>query len=128
MDRRKARERAKGIRGDSPSEANSPAADGKEAGEGTSTAPTGKKGRAKKNTEGTARKCANCGQVGHIKTNKKSAPSFICHDCTTQTNGEDGGGSNRRRRSQKKAATATTASPPSSTSTWLSSTSMPNFL
>ena len=23
---------------------------------------------------GTQRKCANCGQVGHIKTNKKSVP------------------------------------------------------
>ena len=24
---------------------------------------------------GTARKCANCGQVGHIKTNKKYCPN-----------------------------------------------------
>jgi hypothetical protein len=28
-----------------------------------------------KNTQPTLRKCANCGQVGHIKTNKKSAES-----------------------------------------------------
>jgi hypothetical protein len=35
------------------------------------------KGRSK---DGTARKCANCGQVGHIKTNRKSVPSpkFVC--------------------------------------------------
>lgn len=25
---------------------------------------------------GTTRKCANCGQIGHIKTNKKCAPFF----------------------------------------------------
>ena len=78
MDRRKARERAKGI--GSPSEANSPAADANDAEDGgsTSTPAGGKKGRSKKNTEGTARKCANCGQVGHIKTNKKCAtPPFV---------------------------------------------------
>ena len=28
-------------------------------------------GGAQKNMGGTSRKCANCGQVGHIKTNKK---------------------------------------------------------
>jgi hypothetical protein len=26
---------------------------------------------------GTQRKCANCGQVGHIKTNKKCVPYFL---------------------------------------------------
>ncbi|KAH0347654.1 hypothetical protein KCU81_g3458, partial [Aureobasidium melanogenum] len=61
MGRRQARERAKGE-----------GADGADA---ATPAPTGKgKGRSKKNTEGTARKCANCGQVGHIKTNKKLCP------------------------------------------------------
>ena len=29
-----------------------------------------------KSAGGTSRKCANCGQVGHIKTNKKYGPSF----------------------------------------------------
>jgi len=35
------------------------------------------KGRSK---DGTARKCANCGQVGHIKTNRKLVPfpKFVC--------------------------------------------------
>lgn len=80
MDRREARERAKGIL-PSPSAAPSPGAEGTEAGDNATPAP-GKKGRGKKNTEGTARKCANCGQVGHIKTNKKSAPAFsICFSC-----------------------------------------------
>lgn len=27
---------------------------------------------------GTTRKCANCGQVGHIKTNKK----YVCSNCS----------------------------------------------
>ncbi|KEQ88302.1 hypothetical protein M438DRAFT_265228 [Aureobasidium pullulans EXF-150] len=73
MGRRQARERAKGIgSAASPSTAASPGADGAD---GATPAPTGKgKGRSKKNTEGTARKCANCGQVGHIKTNKKLCP------------------------------------------------------
>lgn len=31
-----------------------------------------------KNAQPTARKCANCGQVGHIKTNKKSVK---CRNC-----------------------------------------------
>ncbi|KAG9970236.1 hypothetical protein KCU98_g14617, partial [Aureobasidium melanogenum] len=61
MGRRQARERAKG--------------DGADGADAATPAPTGKgKGRSKKNTEGTARKCANCGQVGHIKTNKKLCP------------------------------------------------------
>ncbi|TIA12418.1 hypothetical protein D6C81_07570 [Aureobasidium pullulans] len=79
MGRRQARERAKGIgSAASPSTAASPGADGAD---GATPAPTGKgKGRSKKNTEGTARKCANCGQVGHIKTNKKSASDFFCSD------------------------------------------------
>ncbi|KAH0259520.1 hypothetical protein KCU91_g15158, partial [Aureobasidium melanogenum] len=76
MGRRQARERAKGIgSAASPSAAASPGGDGADGADAATPAPTGKgKGRSKKNTEGTARKCANCGQVGHIKTNKKLCP------------------------------------------------------
>lgn len=31
-----------------------------------------------RNTQPTMRKCANCGQVGHIKTNKKSVKCSYC--------------------------------------------------
>lgn len=58
-ERRHAREKQKGISTDagmSPGRSNSPA---------TPTATGAPK------TGGTQRKCANCGQVGHIKTNKK---------------------------------------------------------
>lgn len=37
-------------------------------------------GSADKTAGGTTRKCANCGQVGHIKTNKR----FV-HRCDPQT-------------------------------------------
>ncbi|KAK5122359.1 hypothetical protein LTR16_004084 [Cryomyces antarcticus] len=61
-ERRHAREKAKGIHssitGGTPSAAGSPS---------TTAGGTGK-------TAGTQRKCANCGQVGHIKTNKKLCP------------------------------------------------------
>ncbi|OJD24366.1 hypothetical protein ACJ73_04271 [Blastomyces percursus] len=55
-ERRHARERQKGITSDSasPGAVNSPTTPGPKGG-------------------GTQRKCANCGQVGHIKTNKKCA-------------------------------------------------------
>ena len=85
MDRREARERAKGIIG-SPSLATSPAADGADNGDQPAAATgTGKKGRSKKNAEGTGRRCANCGQVGHIKTNKKSASDFSTFATPAQT-------------------------------------------
>ena len=79
QDRRLAREKAKGKTADSPAGA-SPGgpsdADG-----GTSTADgTLQKGRGR-NKDGTARKCANCGQVGHIKTNRKLVPTFDCMFC-----------------------------------------------
>lgn len=103
MDRREQRERAKGLIG-SPSAAGSPGAD--LGGDADGAAPTGKRGR-KKNTEGTARKCANCGQIGHIKTNKKlvALSHFICQKCLDQKrmDGGDGGpgaggsGGNRKR-------------------------------
>jgi len=41
---------------------------------------TPQKGRGR-NKDGTARKCANCGQVGHIKTNRKSVHTFPCLYC-----------------------------------------------
>jgi hypothetical protein len=86
--RREARERAKGIVGvPSPSTAASPGGDGPDGADAATPTTTGKgKGRSKKNTEGTARKCANCGQVGHIKTNKKSASDFFCSNpCTKES-------------------------------------------
>lgn len=76
MERREARERAKGVL-PSPSVANSPRAADAENGDATALVGSGKKGRAKKNNEGTGRRCANCGQVGHIKTNKKCADSSV---------------------------------------------------
>ena len=77
VDRRNARERAKGIVS-SPGGINSPMGDDDEVGSGTphGAGPgTGKRGGRKKvNPEGTGRRCANCGQIGHIKTNKKLCP------------------------------------------------------
>ncbi|RMY47154.1 hypothetical protein D0865_08842 [Hortaea werneckii] len=49
---------------------------------------TGKSGR---NKDGTARKCANCGQVGHIKTNRKSVYLFFCPSCGAQSKVYPGG-------------------------------------
>ncbi|KAL9123888.1 MAG: hypothetical protein Q9217_006726, partial [Psora testacea] len=54
-DRRIARDKQKGIHTDGATE-----------GEGSPTSP----GAVATKTAGTQRKCANCGQVGHIKTNK----------------------------------------------------------
>jgi len=75
-DRRAAREKAKGKgpTAGSPSAA-SPGPSDMDAPSGPAAAdgppPTKGKGRGK---DGTARKCANCGQVGHIKTNRKLCP------------------------------------------------------
>jgi len=43
-------------------------------------APTSSKPGKGRSKDGTARKCANCGQVGHIKTNRKSVKfsKFVC--------------------------------------------------
>ncbi|KAK5708802.1 hypothetical protein LTR17_020345 [Elasticomyces elasticus] len=42
-------------------------------------------GKAGRNNKETARKCANCGMVGHIRTNRKSvsfsSSSFLCKTC-----------------------------------------------
>ena len=43
-----------------------------------------------KNTQPTQRKCANCGQVGHIKTNKKSVDAK-CRNCNLSFTRKVGG-------------------------------------
>lgn len=70
-ERRFAREKAKGISTASPSEAG---------GAGSPGSPSGSTPIPAKQQQGTQRKCANCGQVGHIKTNKKCGPNFLSHD------------------------------------------------
>lgn len=67
-ERRHVREKAKGLHGGAAT-ATSPATpvpDGDGAGAVTGGGSTGK--------AGTQRKCANCGMIGHIKTNKKLCP------------------------------------------------------
>ena len=66
-ERRLAREKAKGLSAASPADttAMSPGSPS-----GTNTTTGGKQ------QQGTQRKCANCGQVGHIKTNKKCVSKF----------------------------------------------------
>ncbi|GAB7343634.1 hypothetical protein MBLNU457_1628t1 [Dothideomycetes sp. NU457] len=96
IERSNARKRAKGIV-DSPSAANSPAGDGDNGADGAPTDGKPKKGRKKQNTEGTGRRCANCGQIGHIKTNKKwvddsvsyfplfaSDDDLVCEKCKSE--------------------------------------------
>ena len=77
VERREAREKAKGKVANSPAgAAGSPgASEGNSATDGTP-----QKGGRGRNKDGTARKCANCGQVGHIKTNRKSV-NFRCLFC-----------------------------------------------
>lgn len=77
-DRRLARERAKGIGASDANAAGSPGpgTPGANAGSPEAEAPTPSQGKetkkSKKAAAGpTARRCANCGQAGHIKTNKK---------------------------------------------------------
>jgi len=51
------------------------------AGSAPAPAPNASKPGKGRSKDGTARKCANCGQVGHIKTNRKSVqppPKFVC--------------------------------------------------
>lgn len=88
-ERREARERLK-AKGNGNGNVASPAAgspgpsdvDGPNPTAGTDNTPqkTGK-GRSK---DGTQRKCANCGLVGHIKTNRKSVTTFTCVCVTKQ--------------------------------------------
>ena len=88
-DRRELREnqknrRANGGAGSPPAmEAGSPIlsdVDSSAAANNGSAELTPQKGRGR-NKDGTARKCANCGQVGHIKTNRKSVYTFFCPGC-----------------------------------------------
>ena len=70
-ERAKARNKAKGGDAGSPLTAGSPLpTEGLDASQATSASekPDGRKSNKER---GTQRKCANCGQVGHIKTNKK---------------------------------------------------------
>lgn len=83
-ERREAREKLKGrvANPNSPGGAGSP---GQQSEANNSADGTPQKGGAGggrgRNKDGTARKCANCGQVGHIKTNRKSV-SFLCIFCS----------------------------------------------
>lgn len=87
QDRRLAREKLKARTALAQSSAASPSADAANSPapsdiEGADPSPEkpGKAGPGKGRTkDGTARKCANCGQVGHIKTNRKLVKSkFLC--------------------------------------------------
>ena len=53
-------------------------ADGDDAMSPDGDAPTPAAGKQ----QGTQRKCANCGMVGHIKTNKKSVTEAKCKNCS----------------------------------------------
>ncbi len=67
-ERRHAREKQKGLMRSSQEVAG----DGEGAGTGGTPAESSEK------QVGTTRKCANCGQVGHIKTNKKYSACSFC--------------------------------------------------
>lgn len=80
QDRRRVREaqkaRALGVGSPPASAVGSPGrsdADGEEPNANGHNDAIPQKGRGR-NKDGTARKCANCGQVGHIKTNRKLCP------------------------------------------------------
>jgi len=67
--REKAKERQNGIK-------NAPANDGDNAG-----SPSANPLPSTERPTGTTRKCANCGQTGHIKTNKKYKRNYYCPKC-----------------------------------------------
>ena len=107
LERGDARRRAKGIDA-SPSAVNSPAGDGDDGADGAPTDGKPRKGRKKQNPEGTGRRCANCGQIGHIKTNKKwvnasvssfhlpaSDNAFVCEKCERESESDIGFGAVR---------------------------------
>lgn len=82
-ERREAREKLKGRGGantNSPSGATAASPGQSDANNSADGTPQ-KSGRGR-NKDGTARKCANCGQVGHIKTNRKSV-TFRCIFCSS---------------------------------------------
>lgn len=80
-DRRLAREKAKGkgTGGAGSPAAGAAASPDPDANSNADSTPQKGAGRGR-NKDGTARKCANCGQVGHIKTNRKSV-NFDCLFC-----------------------------------------------
>ena len=80
-DRREQREKHKkgGPSASSPLAAGSPAQSDVDAAGQNGTPQKSGRGKTK---DGTGRKCANCGQIGHIKTNRKSVKiSFRCMFC-----------------------------------------------
>lgn len=82
-ERRVAREKAKGKPITSPAGgAGSPG--GPSDADGAATDGTPQKGNKRGKQDGTMRKCANCGQVGHIKTNRKSV-TFHCIFCNDES-------------------------------------------
>ena len=91
-ERRFAREKQKGIiRPDGGGEAESPApaADGEAEGSTAGGAAAGSTTGAPTSSSsskpaGTQRKCANCGQVGHIKTNKKCVGPLPLLTCVAE--------------------------------------------
>lgn len=95
-ERREARERLKAKGNASPAAAGSPGpseVDGPSSNPNATADNTPQKGKGR-SKDGTQRKCANCGLVGHIKTNRKSVTTFTCRRCVTKQNIEDdmGGG------------------------------------
>ncbi|KAL9055665.1 MAG: hypothetical protein Q9162_003391 [Coniocarpon cinnabarinum] len=79
-DRHDARARAKGTSTNAASPEPSAAAASPDQATAPDGAPVGR-GKGKKKQQGqTQRKCANCGQIGHIKTNKRSVARFLCND------------------------------------------------
>ena len=71
-DRRLAREKAKERQAGTK---NTPAT------EGDAGSPSATPLPSTERPTGTTRKCANCGQTGHIKTNKKYKKHYYCPDC-----------------------------------------------
>lgn len=81
-DRRTAREKQKGRVAAAATASAAPGSPGGPSdADGSNADGTPQKGGGRgRNKDGTARKCANCGQVGHIKTNRKSV-TFQCSVC-----------------------------------------------
>ena len=73
LEANKARNKKRASKKNAAAVAGSP--DGAMSPDGDTPAASGKQ------TQPTLRKCANCGQVGHIKTNKKSVKDPKCEHC-----------------------------------------------
>lgn len=107
-ERREARERLKAKNGIASPAARSPGAselDGPSSNQTAAADNTPQKGKGR-SKDGTQRKCANCGLVGHIKTNRKSVTTFTCPLCVTKQNIEEDTSSHGRRRDSKRAGGA----------------------